>query len=88
MTRLSPSVSAEAIHEVLTTPNLVHGAKAVWAYLHVVSDPQSQRGIAQAVHMDPATVSRLMRALEASGLARRVHGVWLPESPASKEVPR
>ncbi|MEU6181185.1 helix-turn-helix domain-containing protein [Streptomyces coeruleorubidus] len=88
MTRLSTSVSAEEIHAVLTNPDIGHGAKAVWSFLHVVSDPQSQRGIAQAIHMDPATVSRLMKSLEAGGLARRVHGVWLPESPSPKEEAR
>ncbi|MEU8811129.1 helix-turn-helix domain-containing protein [Streptomyces violaceoruber] len=84
MTRLNTSVSAEELYAVLTNPDIGHGAKAVWSYLHISSDPQSQRGIAQAIHMDPATVSRLMKALEAVGLARRVHGVWLPESPAPK----
>jgi hypothetical protein len=80
MTRLNPEpVSTEEIQAVITTPDLVHGAKVVWTYLRIVSDPQSQKAIADAVHMDVGTVARLVRALETKGLARKVHGVWLAE---------
>ncbi|MGR6973218.1 hypothetical protein ACU639_27130 [Streptomyces cynarae] len=80
MTRLKPEpVSAEEIHAVLTTPDLVHDATVVWTYLRIVSDPQSQKAIAEAVRMDVTTIARLVRALETKGLARKVHGVWLAE---------
>lgn len=80
MTRLNPEPpSAEEIHAVITTPQLKHAAKAVWMFLRVSSDPQTQKAVGRALHMDEGTVSRLVRVLEAKGLARRVNGVWLAE---------
>jgi DNA-binding MarR family transcriptional regulator len=82
MTRLNiEPVATEEIHSVITTPKLKHAAKVVWLFLRV-SDPQTQRAMAEALHMDEGTVSRLVRALELKGLARKVNGVWLPESAA------
>ncbi|MFE4991399.1 helix-turn-helix domain-containing protein [Streptomyces mirabilis] len=82
MARLNPeSPGTDEIHAVLTTPDLVHAAKAVWMFLRITPDPQSQKAIADALHMDPASVARLLRGLASKGLARRVHGVWLPEAP-------
>ncbi|MFE7762966.1 MarR family transcriptional regulator [Streptomyces sp. NPDC057438] len=80
MARLTTEpVAPEDILAVITTPQLKHAAKAVWMYLRVTADPPSQRAIAEALHMDEGTVSRLVRALEAKGLARKANGVWLPE---------
>ncbi|MGW0854156.1 MarR family transcriptional regulator [Streptomyces sp. NPDC002690] len=82
MARLNTDpVSTDEIHAVLTAPDLLISAKAIWIYLRIVTDPQSQKAISDALRMDPATVSRLVRALETEGLARKVHGVWLSEVP-------
>ncbi|MDC2953360.1 MarR family transcriptional regulator [Streptomyces gilvifuscus] len=81
MTRLNAEpVGAEEMLPVLTDPNLGHGAKAVWAFLRIAADPQSQKAISEALHMNPSTVSRLVRALEAKRLIRKVNGVWVPET--------
>ncbi|MER6236514.1 MarR family transcriptional regulator [Streptomyces clavifer] len=80
MARLhSEPVATEELHAVLATPDLLPTAKAVWVHLRVTSDPQSQKAIAEALHIAPDTVARLVRALEAKGLARKANGVWLPE---------
>ncbi|WP_405459766.1 MarR family transcriptional regulator [Streptomyces sp. NBC_00101] len=82
MARLNTDpVSTAELHAVLATPDLLATSKAIWVHLRVTSDPQSQKAIADALHMDPATVARLVRALEAKRLARKVHGVWLAELP-------
>ncbi|MFE7361474.1 MarR family transcriptional regulator [[Kitasatospora] papulosa] len=74
-------MAAEELHAVLATPDLLLTAKTVWVHLRITSDPQSQKTISEALHIDPATVARLVRALEAKGLARKANGVWLPEVP-------
>ncbi|PAN00528.1 hypothetical protein CJI59_16720 [Streptomyces sp. Alain-F2R5] len=89
MTRLhSEPVASEEIYKALSTADLVHSAKVVWVLLRISSDPLSQKAIAEAIHMDVTTVARLVRTLESNGMARKIHGVWLAESPSPKEGSR
>ncbi|MFI6606878.1 MarR family transcriptional regulator [Streptomyces sp. NPDC050507] len=82
MARLNPEpLGTDELHAVLSVPDLLATAKTIWVYLRIASDPQSQKAIAEALSIDPSTVARLVKALEAKGLARKVHGVWLPEVP-------
>lgn len=82
VTRLHPEpVPTAEIHAVLSDPDLGQAAKVIWTLLRISADPLNQRAVCSAVRMDQSTVSRLIRALEASGLARRVNGVWLAERP-------
>ncbi|MFJ4517474.1 hypothetical protein [Streptomyces sp. NPDC088816] len=79
MTRLNESVPALEIHAVMTDQDLTHTAKVVWVYMRASTDPQRMRPMTGTLGMAKATVERSLKALEAKGLVRRVHGVWLAE---------
>ncbi|MET7761728.1 hypothetical protein ABZS71_06690 [Streptomyces sp. NPDC005393] len=86
MTRLTDdTLASSGLFEVLTTTDMTHAARLVWAYLATVADPQRQVSIALGLGVDQGTVSRSVTALAQRGLARKINGVWVAERPGDEE---
>jgi DNA-binding MarR family transcriptional regulator len=80
--------SAEQISAVLTDQNLTVYARVIWTFLNVADEPHNSNSLIDATGISPSTVSRSLAVLQKRGLVRRVHGVWMAESPAPKEEGR